>query len=156
MGGASKASQVLVRHVVDLMEILRAHKVLVGHYALDGSHHKLVLEPDAQLLEVVFEVRRWRDEHERVVAVGYLVDVTREEYLVNVKAHAHEIGRVVAQTAEIVDAVVAPHIPADVMSVPHHYLGDGRSPTAATDDCYFSAVKHFLISLMSGGRVERA
>ena len=92
--------------------------------------------------EVVFQVRRRRDEYQCVIGLHYLVDVTAEKQLVDVEVHTHQICRIVTQSAEIVDPVVSAHIPADVMRVTHHYLGNGRSPTSTADDCYLTAIKH--------------
>ena len=56
--------------------------------------------------------------------------------------HAHQIGRVVPQAFEVVYTVVAAHIPADVMRVPHHDFGNGSSPATTSHYCYFTAIKH--------------
>jgi len=44
-----------------------------------------------------------------------------------------------AQPAEVVDAVVAAHIPSDVVGVSHHDLGNGRSPRTSANDGYSTA-----------------
>ena len=75
MRRAAETSKILVRHVVDLMEELRADEVFVRHYTLDGSDDKLVLYASLQLLQVVFDVRRRSDEYQRVVLFHDIVDV---------------------------------------------------------------------------------
>jgi hypothetical protein len=47
-----------------------------------------------------------------------------------------------AKTLEILNTVIATHIPSDVMRMPHNNLGYGCCPTAASNDCYLSYVVH--------------
>ena len=50
-----------------------------------------------------------------------------------------------SQTTEILDSVVATHIPADVMRMSHHNLGYSCCPATATDDCYLTTVVPFKL-----------
>jgi len=143
--GSADAGEILVRHVVDLMEIFRADEVLVGHDTLDCGDDVLVAQADLQFLQVSLQVGRGGDEHQCVVLLGNLVEVAGEEYLVNVETYAHKVGGVVAQTTEIVDAVVASHIPSNVVSLSHHDLGYRCCPRPATDNRYASAIIHTLL-----------
>ena len=89
---------------------------------------------------MVFQVGRGRNEDKRVIFGGYLIDVRREVDVVDVEVHTGEIGRVMAQSAEVGDAVVAPHIPSDMSRVRHHHLGDGGSPRATPNDGHAAKV----------------
>ena len=62
--------------------------------------------------------------------------------LIDIEAHARQVGWVVAEPLEVFDAVVAAHIPTDVMRVLHHDFGNGRCPRTAADNRYFSAIIH--------------
>ena len=126
------------------MEVFGADKVFVGHDTLDGRDDVFVAQADLQFLEVALEVWRRCDEHQRVVLFGNLVEVAGEEYLVGIESYALQVGGVVAQALEVLNAVVATHIPPDVVSLAHHYLGYGRCPRAATDNRYSTTVVHSL------------
>ena len=91
---------------------------------------------------MTLQVGRGRHEHQRVILRGNLVEVAGEEYLVDVEAHTLQISGVVTQATEIIDAVVAAHIPSDMMGLSHHYLGYGRGPRTSTNDRYSTAVVH--------------
>ena len=75
MRRTSEACKILVRHVVHLMEELRAHKVFVGHNTLYGSDDKLVLYARLEFFQVVFDVRRRSDENQCVVLFHDVVDI---------------------------------------------------------------------------------
>ena len=47
---------------------------------------------------------------------------------------AHQVGGIMAKALEVLNAVIAAHIPSDVVGMSHHNLGDSRCPTAAADD----------------------
>ena len=91
---------------------------------------------------MALEIRRRRDEDERVVLLDNTVQVTVKVDLVCIEVYAGEIGRVVAKATKILDTVIATHIPADMVSVSHHDLGYCRCPATATDNCYPTTVVH--------------
>ena len=91
---------------------------------------------------MILEVWRWGYEYESVLVLHYLIDIGREENLVNVESCRHQIGGVMPHALEVFDAVIATHIPAYVMSMPHHNLGNGCSPATAANNRYFTAVIH--------------
>ena len=57
MGWTAYTGEVLVWHVINLMEILGAYQILVGHDALDGRDDELVAKPGLQLLQMVLQIR---------------------------------------------------------------------------------------------------
>ena len=124
------------------MEVLRAHQVLIWHDTLDGGNDKLVLDTGLEFLQMTLEIGRGSDKHERVVSLNDAVYVAREEDFVHIEVHTCEIGGVVTQSSEVFDAVVAAHVPPQVVGVVYHYLGDSRSPRTSTDDGCFSYAKH--------------
>ena len=63
MRRSTDTCEIVVGHVIHLMEIFRAHKILVGHDALDGSDDKLVANPRLEFLEMVLQVGRGSHEH---------------------------------------------------------------------------------------------
>lgn len=85
---------------------------------------------------MILQIRRRGDEHECIVILHYLVDVGREENLIYIESCRHQIGRVVPHALEVLDAVIATHIPAYVMSMTHHNLGYCRSPATAANYRY--------------------
>ena len=91
---------------------------------------------------MILQIRRWGDEHESIVILHCLVDVGREENLIYIESCRHQIGRVVPHALEVLDAVIATHIPAYVMSMTHHNLGYCRSPATAANYRYFTASIH--------------
>ena len=129
------------------MEILATNEVLIRYDTLDGCEYKLVPNARLQFLEVTLEVRRWGDKHQRVVLLGNTVQVAIEVDLIDIEVDAGEVGRVVTQTTEVLDTVVATHIPANVVGVTHHNLGYGRCPAAATDDCYLTTIEHSSLTI---------
>ena len=147
MGGTSDAGEVVVGHIEYLMEIFRADEVLVGYDTFDGCNDELIADAGLQFLEVSLEIRRRRDKHQRIVLLYNTVDVVVEVNFVDVEMDAGKIGRVVAEATEVVDAVVATHIPANVVGVTHHNLGYGRCPAAATDDCYLTTIEHSSLTI---------
>ena len=142
MAGTADARQVVVGHIVHLMEILRAREILIGHDAFDGRHYKLVAQACLQLAKMVFQIGRGGDKHQRVVSLHYLVDIAREADLVDVEADTRQVGRVVAHAPEVLYTVVAAHIPPDVVRMPHHDLGYGRRPTTTANNGYFTTIVH--------------
>ena len=148
MRRSTDTSQILVRHIVYLVEIFRANEVFVWHNTLDGCDNKLVADASLEFLEMILEVWRWGYEYERIVVLHYLVDIGREENLIYVESCRHQIGGVMPHALEVFDAVIATHIPAYVMSMPHHNLGYCRSPATAANNSNFSAVEHFVLCLM--------
>ena len=114
---------------------------------LNGCDDELIAESGLELFEMILQIRRWGDEHECIVILHYLVDVGREEDFFHIESCRHQIGRVVPHALEVLDAVVATHIPAYVMSMPHHNLGNGCSPATAANNRYFTAVIHLLYNV---------
>ena len=57
------------------MEIFRTDEVFVRHDTFDSCDDELVAESGLELFEMILQIRRWGDEHERVVVLHYLVDV---------------------------------------------------------------------------------
>ena len=96
---------------------------------------------------MALEVGRGGDEYQRVVLLGHAVQVAVEVYLVDIEMYAGEIGGVVAQTAEVFDTIIAPHVPADVVRVAHNNLGDRCCPATAADNRYLTTVVHIIIFL---------
>ena len=85
---------------------------------------------------MVLQIGRGNDEYQRVVVVGYLAQVAAEDYFPGVEMYAGKIAGVVAHATEVLYLVFAAHIPANVMRVLQHNLGNGRRPRATTDDGY--------------------
>ena len=56
---------------------------------------------------------------------------------------ACEVIGVMADAFEFLYAVVASHIPPDVMGVSYHYLGYRSRPTATANYGYFTTIKQF-------------
>ena len=77
--------------------------------------------------------------------LGYAVQVAVEVDLVGVEVDAGKVGGVMAQTAELLNTVIAAHIPADMVGVSHHNLGNRRSPATAADNRYLTTVEHVSI-----------
>ena len=75
MTGAGDDGDVVVGHVVLLVEVVGHEHVVLGYDTLDGGHHKLVLHLGLHLLEVCLEVGRGGDEHKHVAILDHLVDV---------------------------------------------------------------------------------
>ena len=142
MRRTANTSKILIGHVIDLMEILRTDEVLVRHDTLDSCEDELITQARLKLLQMALEIRRRGDEDKCVVLLDNTVQVTVKVDLVCIEVYAGEIGRVVAKATEILDTVIAPHIPADVVSVSHHDLGYRRCPATATDNCYPTTVVH--------------
>lgn len=46
------------------------------------------------------------------------------------------------EALEILDTIIAAHIPTDVMRMIHHDLGNGRGPRPASYNCYLTDVEH--------------
>ena len=141
------ACEVVVWHIIHLMEILRAHQVLIWHYTLYRSNDKLITYILLQFPEMVFQIRRRRHKHKRVIITHYLVDIRCERDFIKIKMHTREISGVVSHAFEILYTVIPTHIPPYVVSIVHHNLCDGRCPTAATYYSYLSAVKHISTPL---------
>ena len=57
MGWTAYTGEVLVWHVINLMEILGAYQILVGHDAFNGRDDELVAKPGLQLLQMVLQIR---------------------------------------------------------------------------------------------------
>ena len=55
-----------------------------------------------------------------------------------VEGHIRQIDRVVAVAYEVVDTVLTVHVPDQTVVVVKQQLGQGRSPTSATDHGYFA------------------
>ena len=68
------------------------------------------------------EIGRRGDQQQGVGLAAGQIDVVGEGYAVGVEGDVAEIDGVVAQTAEVVDAVAAAHIPNDGASVGHQQL----------------------------------
>ena len=85
---------------------------------------------------MVFQVRRRRHEYQCIVSLGNAVDVVLEMNLRRVEMNAGQIAGIMAHTTKIVNLVVTAHIPADVVRVLHHNLGNGCCPTSAANDGY--------------------
>ena len=57
MTRSAQHGEVLLGHVVHLVEVVGADEVLVGHDAFDGCHNELVAKADMKPLQVSFQVR---------------------------------------------------------------------------------------------------
>lgn len=106
---------------------------LVGirHYTLDSRHYVLARDIDRDFVDMVFEIRRGHDEQQRVGLVADIVYVAREVDAADIKVDVGEVCRVVAQAFEILDAVVAPHIPGYRLAALQQQFGECCRPTAA-------------------------
>ena len=149
MAGTSQTGKVLMGNVEHLVEILRADKVLVGHDAFDGGDDELVLDACLEFFQVILQIGGRGYEHQRVILLGNMVDVVLEVYLRGIEVYAGQIAGVVPHTAEILYLVVAAHIPANVVRVLHHNLGNGRRPRASAD--YGNATTKPTQALPKGG-----
>ena len=105
---------------------------------LDGRHQKLVSQTHLQLLEVALEVGRRRDKDQRVAGLHRRVDVGGEGDAARVEMHAGEVGRIVTEALEVLDAIVAAQIPPDVVVLLQKNLGDRGGPRAASQHCYLT------------------
>ena len=56
MGGTTDTGEVLVGHIIHLMEILRADQVLIRHDTLDGREDKLVADARLEFLQMTFQI----------------------------------------------------------------------------------------------------
>ena len=142
MRWSAYACEVLVWYVIDVVEIFRACKILIWHYTLDSGKYKFVPNACLELAQVIFQIWRGCYEHQGVVSLDNLVEVGGEEYLVDIEVCSNKIRRVMAQSLEILYAVIAPHIPSYVVCMFHHNLCNGGSPASSTDDGYFPTVEH--------------
>src|SRR5574344_150519 len=66
--------------------------------------------------------------------------------MIHIEVYACEVGGVMPHTLKILYAVVASHIPTDMVSMANHYFGYCGSPTTVAYYCYFSAGKHYLFA----------
>ena len=57
---------------------------------------------------------------------------------------AGQIAGVMGQALKILNLVFTTHIPAYVVGLSYHYLGDGCGPRASTNNCYLTAVVHIF------------
>ena len=138
MTRSAKHGEVILRHVVHLVEVVGADEVLVGHDALDGCHDELVAKADMEALQVSLQVRRRRDEDECLASLDDPVDVALEGDAVHVEVDASEVCGIVSEALEVLDAVVSAKIPPDVVILLEEHLGNRRCPAAATQYCYVS------------------
>ena len=105
---------------------------------LQVPDESLVAKADMKPLEVSLQVRRGCDEDECLTSLDDLVDVALEGDAVHVEVYAGEVGGIVSEALEVLDAVVPAEVPPDVVVSFEKHLGDGRRPTAATQYCYIS------------------
>ena len=138
MTRTSKHSQIILRHIVHLVEVVGADEVLVGHDAFDGCHDELVAKADVKALEVTLQVRRGRDEDKCLASLNRLVDVALEGDAVHVEMHAGKVSRIVPEPLKVLDAVVPAKVPPNVVILLEQHLGDCRCPASATQNCYVS------------------
>ena len=138
MTRSAKHGEVILRHVVHLVEVVGADEVLVGHDTLDGCHDELVAKADMEALQVSLQVRRRRDEDERLASLDDPVDVALEGNAVHVEVDAGEVCGIVSEALEVLDAVVSAKVPPDVVILLEEHLGNRRRPAAATQYCYVS------------------
>ena len=75
MARSAYDGQILVGHIIDLVEVFRTDKVLVGHDTLDGRYQELVAQAHLQFLQVSLQVGRGRYEHQCLAVAHHLVDV---------------------------------------------------------------------------------
>ena len=59
--------------------------------------------------------------------------------------HTCQIGWVVAHAPELLNAVIAAHIPTYMVGMSHHNLGYGGGPTASTDNGNLAYVEHNIL-----------
>ena len=130
--------QIVLGHVVHLTEKLGAHQIFVGNDTLDGGDDELVVQFHLEFLQMVLEVRRGRDEDERTARAHHLVNVAGESDAVRIKMNARQIAGVVSQTLELVNAVLASHVPGDMVHLFEHNFGYRRGPTSAAHNGYGS------------------
>ena len=138
MARTAEYGQIILGHVIDLTEELGAHQVLVGNDALDSGDDELVVQLHLEFLQMVLEVRRGRDEDERTARAHHLVDVAGESDAVRIKMNARQIARVVSQALELVNAVLASHVPGDMVHLFEHNFGYRRGPTSTAHNGYRS------------------
>ena len=134
MAGAGDHEELQRVDAVVLGHVVGDELVLAGHYALHGRHDGLSRDVLGEVLEVALEVGRGHHEEQGVAAAAGFVDVAREVDAADVEIHVREVGRVVAQTFEVLDAVVAAHVPGDGLAVVEQELGEGRGPAASAHD----------------------
>ena len=138
MTRSAKHGEVILRHIVHLVEVVGADEVLVGHDTLDGCHDELVAKADMEALQVSLQVRRRRDEDERLASLDDPVDVALEGDAVHVEMDAGEVGGIVSEALEVLNAVVPAKVPPNVVVLLEQHLGNRRCPAAATQYCYVS------------------
>ena len=129
------------------MEILRADKILVGHDTFDSREDKLIADARLKFLQMALQVRLGCYENERVVLLDNTIQIAVEINLVGIEMYTGKIGWVVTQALEVVDTVVAPHIPTDMVGMTHHNLGNCRSPATTADNRYLTTVVHGSLNI---------
>ena len=83
---------------------------------------KTILQPVSytHLFQVSFQIRGRSDENQRIRFFHNIVDVGTESDTLGIEFHSCQISRIVPQSLEISDAVIASHIPIDrVLSLIH-------------------------------------
>ena len=123
-------------------DIVGDEDVFVGDDALDGADDGLLADVGGEFGHVVLEVGRGGGQHQCVAAVADLVDVAGEVYAVDVEVDVGEVGGVVTQAQELLDAVVAPHVPVYRFVVDEQQFGQGRGPASAAQNGYVSRKIH--------------
>ena len=155
MGWASDAGNLTFGHIIRLLEIAGHGDVFVGYDTLDGCHHHLVTQIRLEFLEVALDVGRRGDKDERVGTLHHVVDVRGEVDAVGIEMQPRQVGWVVSEPLELLDAVVTTDVPVNRVFVVEHNLCNGRCPTATSHDCDSSTSLELHILVRLTFNVER-
>ena len=129
------------------MKILATNEVFIRYDTLNRCEYKLIANARLKFLEVTLEVRRWGYKHQCVVLLGNTVQVAIEVDLIDIEVDTGEVGGVVTHATEVLDTVVATHIPANVVGVTHHNFGYSCGPAASTNNRYLTTIVHGSLNI---------
>ena len=138
MAGTGNHKGMVALNTEFLHHVVRHQHILVRNNPLDGGHHILPAEVHPDLFKMALEIRGGHHQQEGIGLGGDVVYVGRELDAVHIKGHISKICRIMAQTYEILDAVVAAHIPHYRRAVLQQQFRQGRGPASAAHNGHAS------------------
>ena len=147
MRRTTDASEILVRYVVNLMKILATYEIFIRYDTLNSGKYEFVANTRLQLLKMTLEVRRRGDKHQRVVLLRNTIQIAIEVNLIDIEVYTGEVGGVMPHATEILDTVVATHIPTYMVCMTYHNLGNSCCPAATSDNCYLTTIVHGSLNI---------
>ena len=133
---------ILFGNTVYLVKIIGNNQVLVRNDTFDSSDNELVLYFGFQLFQVAFQIRRGGNKYQSIRFLYHLINIWWKVDVLYIKAHTCQISRIMSQTLEFFDSVVAAHIPVDWVSLSQDYFCNSRGPAATTHYRYFTGQFH--------------